>query len=171
MADPITRLCAACGAPLRESDTFCTRCGATKAVAAPVVDLGPPIKTLPLMIFPAAVWALIGLAFGIYFISSADFISSQLGQPYFDMFAHYGIGAEAVPRFFLVFGTILTVSALLAAVTMVLCITKRYYKAAVAACLISALLTVVIVIGLIGLVVAYYIYSAKDEFKDRKTRL
>jgi len=56
----------------------------------------------------------------------------------------------------------------LAAVTAALALLRRFNMAALIACIISSVLALVLLVGVVGFIVAYFLYKSKEEFKDYK---
>ena len=165
-----------CGAPLDESESFCSRCGTRCGTAAPPVTQqqtqnqqqftsGKKSKALIIVAILGVIWAIFAIFYGAYFIVSANDMVSQLGPDYLDLLDNIGVSIDAVAGMFVAIGAVLVISGVLAAITAVLCLLKRFYIIALIACILSALLGLIMIVGVIGLFIAFFIYKSKHEFK------
>jgi len=161
-----------CGAPLRESDTFCTTCGeaiGSTPQAQPYPQYGYPQKksnNLLIVGILSAIWALIALILGLYLVFSAEAIVGELDSATWDILIDSGLTYDDITGVLVMIGAIIAASGALAAVTAVLSFTKRFYVVALIACIISSILGLIILVGAIGFFVAFFIYKAKNEFKS-----
>ena len=172
MDEDFSRFCSACGAPLSDSDTFCTRCGKNYVAGTSYTGqtqhdrFGFDELRSNILIIVAtftAIWAIFALAFGIYFIVRADYLVTLLDQNELDLIASIGY-----TTFFFIIGTLIILSGAFAFITVVLCVLKKYYFIALAACIISALFGLIMIVGVMGFLVAFLIYRSKHEFKIAK---
>lgn len=116
-----------------------------------------------------ALWALFALGIGLYSLLGAEnLIETMMSDPaIWDQISPLYSKEELESGFFLV-GVTFTASGALAAISSLLCVTKRFYIIALVACIISSAFALVALIGVIGFLVAYLIYRGKNEFKDQK---
>ena len=82
-----------------------------------------------------------------------------------EQFSQYFTEQQLRDDFFLT-GVTMTGSGAFAAFTALLCIIKRFYVVALIACIISSIFALPAIIGVVGFIVAYLIYRARNEFKD-----
>jgi len=170
-----SNFCSNCGAPMRDSDTFCSSCGTTVGKsAASTQQYGnskPKSKRLTIVVVLAAIWALIALAIGLYIILSTDALLAQFDSTpnFWDIWYDAGFTRGDMYGIFQMMGAIIAASGALAALTAILSAVKRFYILALIACILSSLLVITALIGIVGLIVAYLIYKAKDEFIVNKT--
>ncbi|MCL2509926.1 MAG: hypothetical protein FWF07_02465 [Methanomassiliicoccaceae archaeon] len=166
-----------CGAPLGESETFCTRCGTKCGTAAPPAQQQtqynyntanspqPVSHRLTVVVVMSLIWAAFGLVVGLVLVFYANSIVDQMVQSdpsSLDVFDALGVSAY---DFSVMLGTIFAVSGALAAITAALCLMKKFYIVTLVICIISAVLVIWLLIGIVGLIVAFLIYRAKHEFK------
>jgi len=168
MDDDSLNFCTSCGAPLRESDTFCTSCGAgvgnKEQPQAQNRIVYPKSGKLLVVVILSAVWAVIAVLLGIYVISAADTIVSNLGPDTLNTFMNLGYGPDDIANMITIIGAVILASGVFAAVTAVLSFLKKFYFIALIACIISAVLGLSLLIGLVGFIVAFLIHSSKHEF-------
>jgi len=122
----------------------------------------------------SAVWAAIALVLGLFFILGADYIMGIFDStPDFwnIMEDTYGYTRDDIAYSLFVTGAVIAASGAFAAVTAVLSMTKKFHFVALIACIISSLLGLIILVGAIGFIVAYFIYKAKDEFKSNNQKI
>ena len=163
--------CTSCGAPLRESDTFCTTCGASvsghSSTAPPYARYESPKpkdKRLLIMAILSAVWAVFAIWQGLEGVLAAESAVSGLeSSPEFDFIFELFTHNELVSLIVAVSAVILA-SGILAAVTAILAGTKRFYTVALVACIFSAALGLIAIVGFVGFIVAYFIHTRKYEF-------
>jgi len=177
MDDDSPHFCMACGAPLRESDTFCTKCGTTVGSVAPAATRQtqtnrsePNSNTLLLPAVLSAAWAIPAMIAGIFLIVSADYIVSLVDSGTMDILLDYGFTANDFVTLYVVIGALLVASGALAAIASVLAFLKKYYIIALIACIISSLLVIMFLVGIVGIIVAYFLAKSKHEF-DNKTNI
>jgi uncharacterized BrkB/YihY/UPF0761 family membrane protein len=117
----------------------------------------------------AAIWAALALWQGLLGIFSAEAsVSSVWNDPTLsdaiDILENAGITYDFIVSIIVAISLVFTASGALAAVTAVLAFTKKYYTVALVACILSAILALIILIGVIGLIVAYFLTKEKDAF-------
>ena len=175
MDEDVPCFCSACGAPLDDSDSFCTRCGKYRNTGTcytgcqtqhnnfGVAELKSNI--LVIIAILSALWTIFALAIGVYLIGNADYLTTLLDQNELDLIGSLGLSYIAV---FTLFGALIFVSGVFAFITAALCMLKRFYTIALAACLISALFGLFAIVGFIGFIIAFFIHRSKNEFKNTK---
>ncbi|MDR1404239.1 MAG: zinc ribbon domain-containing protein [Candidatus Methanoplasma sp.] len=176
--DEPPNFCTSCGAPLRDSDEFCKSCGTSRIGGT---ETGPREQygrartgtknTLTILGILCAVWAIISLFEGISAISSVDaLLDSMKGYTeYWDIISET-IGENTLRAMFSAIGALFVISGILSAVTALLCFLKRFYTIALVTCLIASVCVLVGLVGIIGLIVAFFIHKNKDSFA-RNTHL
>ncbi|MCL2148910.1 MAG: zinc ribbon domain-containing protein [Methanomassiliicoccaceae archaeon] len=176
-----SNFCAGCGAPLRESDTFCTACGENRgAPQAPQQGqhyMMPPKKSnsLALVAVLSAAWAAVALILGVAILLVAESFTEQfMAMPEFlDLMEEYGytITFDEMLSSILMFGAVVAASGVLAAVTAALALAKRLYPVALIACILSSVLGLIILVGAVGFIVVYLIYRDRGDFVRNGTAL
>jgi hypothetical protein len=164
--DNTLNFCTGCGANIRSSDEFCPSCGLNlrekKAPAARQYEQ----KTYRLYIVAALglIWAIYALYDGINTISNIDRTMNDLvNTPYWDLIS--GSTEDLIRTMMLTMGYIMIASAILAAITAVFCILKKMYIVALIACILGSILSLIFIVGFIGLFCAYLITKSKWEFE------
>jgi uncharacterized BrkB/YihY/UPF0761 family membrane protein len=175
--------CPRCGAPLRASDTFCTSCGASRDGRTSNAPQNQQYNRQPqrsnrLIIIGvlSAIWAAIALWWGLdAFFSAEASMDAIWNDPAFggtiDMLEEFGITYDFMVSMVIAIGVVFIVSGALAAITAVLALTRKYYTVALIACILSAVLALIIIIGAIGLIVAYMLTKEKGEFNTIPKRI
>ena len=167
------RYCVKCGSVLQNNETFCTICGAKTNSSGAEKSSQKGNKLLVIGIF-SVIWALCGIGMGLDLILTADASISQMDSlmpGFWDAMEEVGITADYIESMIVLIGSILTVSGVLAAITAVLSFAKRQYTIALIACILSSILALIMLVGIIGLIVAYFITQAKQEFIDSSPTL
>ncbi|MCL1979278.1 MAG: zinc ribbon domain-containing protein [Methanomassiliicoccaceae archaeon] len=170
--------CTNCGAPLRDSDTFCNSCGAAKNAGAARTPSSaqryPEQKGNKLMVFGllSAIWAIAAIGLGLNYILSADAIASELDsyEGIWEALYDAGITYDTIVGWITIIGAVLVSSGVFAAVTALLCLIKRAYTVALIACILSSVLGLVVLLGAIGFVVAYFLSKEKNNFIDNASK-
>jgi len=160
-----------CGAPLLESDTFCTKCGTKVGADAPASpqqtqNTIPTAKNNTVIILGvlSILWGIGALIFGAYLAASADSVVSNLSSSELDSLANAGIALSEVSAILAAFGAVLAISGVLGVITAILCFIRKFNIIAVVACIIASILGLVVIIGFIGFFVAYFIHKSKHSF-------
>lgn len=168
--------CSKCGAKLRESATFCPECGASVAGGSVVQSVRNEIKdsykkkamTERLMwisIF-IGVFVFFSVIMGAYCAFGINAIMETLrSNPdvWGEILTYY---TEAEIKNAFVFGGYYLLSAgIVGAISLILCITKRFWIIALITCLLASFIMLPTVLGfIIGLVVTYLLYTARPAF-------
>lgn len=168
--DDQMNFCTRCGAALHESDTFCIECGNSidgYGMNGHRTTIDYPernINTLTVSGILCGIWAFLALYIGlsVIFNLTAAIDGVILAEP--DAWAELmeGITRESFENILVGIGYVFIISGAMSAVTMVLCLWKKHYKVALVCCIISSLTA--LFFGVIGLVVAYLIYTNRDGF-------
>ena len=167
------RYCVKCGSLMQNNETFCTICGAKTNSSGAEKSSQKGNKLLVIGIF-SVIWALCGIGLGLDTILTADEFISQtdsLMPGFWDAMEEFGITADYIESMIVSIGAVITVSGLLAAITAVLSFAKRQYTIALIACILSSILALILLVGIIGFIVAYFITQAKEEFVDSSPTL
>ena len=167
--DDYPNFCAACGAPLRDSDSFCTKCGTLKGESTPKYSQQHPQygsaqksgNMLVILGVLSLIWAAVALLFGLYCIINADFLAEEVAIAIYEYDPELVFDAYL---YVLMMGVIAAASGALSLVTGILCIMKKAYTVALITCILASAL-VIIPFGFIGLIVAFFIYKSKYGFK------
>jgi hypothetical protein len=106
-------------------------------------------------------WAVSAIALGFYYILAADAIAQEAIIALENMGYDVNFDLTAVA---IVLGALMLSSGILAAVSGAFSFIKRFYIAALVTCIISAALAMIFLVGLFGLIVAFFITKSKDEF-------
>ena len=168
MEEDNNNFCMSCGAPLRDSDTFCTNCGSTRkgAAGSPAQQYNqPPAKKSNTLLFlgiACLLWAAFAIVIGIYYLHSVDSMIDTLMNDYEELFAN--IGEDYLRSIFVAFGAVFIASGALGAIAGLLCILKRMYIVALITCIIASVLALISVVGIVGFIVAFFIYKNKGGF-------
>ncbi|MDL2241787.1 zinc-ribbon domain-containing protein [Bacteroidales bacterium OttesenSCG-928-L03] len=166
--------CTNCGAPLHSSDTFCTHCGKNVGddpLPAPSDQynrLGMKNTTLTLIGVLSAIWAIIALYAGAMMVNDVDFIIDLMKEDpaTWEKIAAY---EEVLRTTLIAVGALMIVNGALCIVTAITCIMEKYYIVAFGSCLIASILLLIALVGIVGLIMSYFIYKNKDSFKEQNT--
>ncbi|MDR2698727.1 MAG: zinc ribbon domain-containing protein [Candidatus Methanoplasma sp.] len=164
-----SNFCSGCGAPLRDSDTFCASCGTTRGGSANTTQYGnpkPKSHTLVVAAVLSIIWALIALGLGIYFTLWVDSLMDLINSTpeYLEILNEYGITTSDMSSVLYMIGAVLIASGLFAAISAALCLMKKFYIVALIMCILASVLVITALVGIVGLIVAYLIYKGRDEF-------
>ena len=175
MDENTLNFCVACGAPLRDSETFCTSCGRYRDAGSCPAGCQPQfgsfgvaeLKSNILIIVAtfAVIWVIFALSIGVYFIINAGNFADLLDQNELDLITSLGYSVVDV---FSMVGALLIISGVCALISAALCALKKYYYIALAACIMSAVFGLIMILGFVGFIVSFFIYKSKAEFKDSK---
>jgi magnesium-transporting ATPase (P-type) len=110
-------------------------------------------------------WAIAAISMGFYYMVAADAIVEETLIILDDM--GYVINFD-LAQLIIIFGALMLSSGILAAVTGVFSLLKRFYVVALVTCILSAALAMIFIVGFFGLIVAFFIYKSKDEFTDNR---
>ena len=155
---------------MRETDTFCSKCGATRDISSQQQyrQYGYPEKKSNTLIFlgiMSLAWAVIALGFGLYYIFGVDALLAELSDMLYEYELELSDLGFDLYNFIIIYGAIIAASGALALVTAICCLMRRFYIIALIACLISSFLGLAFFfVGIIGFIVAFVIYKSKNEF-------
>jgi hypothetical protein len=114
-------------------------------------------------------WAVFAILYGLFSILTIDTVIEALKEsPALWDSVIEALTEETLRNILLLSGAITILSGILAAIAGALSLKKRAYTAAVVTCIISAAFGLTMLIGFVGLIVAYMIYKSKDEFALNK---
>jgi uncharacterized Zn finger protein (UPF0148 family) len=142
--------CPKCGSLYEEWDVYCVHCGWTfdKGASADAKEHNTPrSKKLTILGILTALWG-----------GFASVLALESFDPSF-------LNVDVLS------GLLLTISAVLAYITVVLIMERKFFYCALIACILSAVFGLVIIMGAVGFVAAFLIYKSKKEFKPVEKKL
>lgn len=192
MSDDEIGFCQFCGAKLKDGAEFCTSCG--KQVSRHNGQNNSHGRTrsddylLWATIF-VGLYAVIGIIGGLVSVLSADWMVQTMEsfftpEGWANFLNSMGLSSSAEFKSYTITeGAVALVSALIAAVSTVLCSMRKYWESAVGSCAIAAVvlfvslamipssavsynISSVVIQFVIGIIVAYVIYKAKPSFTE-----
>ncbi|AIZ56374.1 hypothetical protein Mpt1_c04820 [Candidatus Methanoplasma termitum] len=146
--------CKNCGSTISGSDRHCRYCGAPVTVTENTSQNisynnikfnSGRLRSLGIW---SLLWAVFAIAVGLFLLS----VFKQDGSSFTDMIRTTGILA--------------VLSGIFSMFTAILAFIRRGFIAAFACCIISSVLALPLILGVIGLVVAYRLYKYRDDFVD-----
>ncbi|MCL2296496.1 MAG: zinc ribbon domain-containing protein [Methanomassiliicoccaceae archaeon] len=170
MDEEKNNFCTSCGAPLRDSDTFCASCGSTREAARTYSSSQQYSQsqakknTLPFIGIACLLWAAVALFIGIFFIYCIDYlVDAIMADASWDVYSET-LNEESLRSLFLTIGAILIASGAFSAISAILCFLKKMYIVALISCIIASVLGLIILAGIVGIFVAFFINKNKGEF-------
>lgn len=183
------RYCTECGYHLNPADRFCPACGATvrecEDYVAPVADapgtsnvVRPTSDRAGKITVLALIWGILALVFGASillqldtmvdtFVQSAISIDMGNGQNMWEYLVDNGVGTDEIRLIYLLNGGAFALSGFFALVSAHFVHRRQSHSTAFIFMLLSALFAFMGLLSLIiGLIVTYYLYKSKDEFKS-----
>lgn len=167
--------CTSCGAPLRDSDTFCMTCGykagggdGSSQAASRDAQQGLLKRSGRLwVIFALAViWAAFAIYYGQwYFLNAGPMVDEAFAanSSLWDIISDSDY--QLLKNVISAVGIVLLISGIAALMSAVLILIKRLHTVALILCIIgSALALIMIIPGIIGLISAYFLHQSKHEF-------
>ncbi len=161
--------CHHCGSKVSPDATFCQACGnQLRGVKSEYqAQNNGSNSTLVVMSILCGAWALFAIIEGVYTVTSTDATIEILkSNPEFWAQITQLISEEALRNISLATGYILIASGVFAAVSCLLAAIKKNYTIAFAACLISSILGLIMLVGFVGFIVAYFISQQKASFES-----
>lgn len=163
--------CPSCGGPLRDSDTFCTECGAkigeSHVATSPNTQSTTSKKSrmLWVIIILGILWAAAGIILGAETLINAKAqIENILTPELLEQLDILNFDIDMLVTIVQVTGAVFIISGIMAAMTSVLAYLRRYHSVALILCIIGSVLALISLIGIAGLIVAYYLSKSKGEF-------
>ncbi|MDR0509267.1 MAG: hypothetical protein LBG63_05565, partial [Candidatus Methanoplasma sp.] len=127
-------------------------------------------KSYALMILGIAcfAWAIFALYDGIYTLYNVDgeieaMKNILMDAGYENLLSEFFEG-DSIRNMLIAVSAVIVASGALSAIAGLLCITKRLYIVALITCIIASVLALIFLVGIIGFIVAYFIYKNKDKF-------
>ena len=166
--------CSICGASLRESGTFCSKCGASIGSNGFAVSRSNSYNYIKPKSNKLIIIGILSLAWGLYALYSGTNMALTAEATLNSVFSSYdptfwdgkGTNLDTLITFITVAGVLISLSGIFALITAITSFFKRFYIVALVSCIISSVLALVIIIGIVGLIVAYFIHISKEDFKD-----
>ena len=154
--------CSKCGAQLIESDSFCVRCGAkieelSSSAPAYVQPVSSKRSTvLWIIIVLGLIWTVIAILTSIEAFFETEAIAEMVDPGPFDI--------QFIKSMVIALGVMFLISGIMSLITAVLAFVRKFHTAALVCCIFGSILAVISLVGIIGLILAYFLYKAKNEF-------
>ncbi|MFA7150176.1 MAG: zinc-ribbon domain-containing protein [Candidatus Methanomethylophilaceae archaeon] len=171
-----TAFCTKCGTKLRESAAFCPECGAPVAGGSVVQSVRNEIndscerkamteRLMWVSIF-LGIFVLFSVVIGAYCAFDVNVIMETLKSDpdvWSELLTHYT--ETEIRNAFVLVGYYVLLAGVVGAVSLILCVTKRFWIVALVTCAAASILMLPTIIGpIIGLIVSYLLYTAKPAF-------
>jgi hypothetical protein len=165
--------CTKCGTKVSPTDEYCPSCGnhlhggACRGMDEVQKTTRSGFKDyLPLVTVLSILWAIIALMIGFELVFGIDGVMSALkDSSQWSVLIEYYTESE-IRNMLIWFGYISLVGGIATSITAALCGTRKYYPIALISCLVASVFSMLLLVGLIGIIVLYLIVLSKAQFTN-----
>jgi len=127
------------------------------------VQDGSRSTTLSVIAALGIFWGVFAIAYGMVAIVNTEFFMDgvDLGQ-----WEAVGLDIQLLYDMIKAIGVVLLFSGILSMITAVLVLLRKYHTVALISCIIGSVLALISLVGIIGLILAYFLHKSKKDFID-----